>query len=205
MAAAALRAMGFPDARETPVGPDGGIDVRSQRAIAQVKFRGAQTGRSDLQRLVGARGRDQHLALFFFTASSYSNRALEYAAEMDVALFTYDPTGALTPHSPAAVHHLQAGQRPSPATPVGPSPAKLWWKRNWWKAATVFCWASVIPLSVQAIQATVAGEDDPGWGNPPLALGLAVIGTLVWRRQWRRKQERLSPRNILHLPPKSDL
>ena len=205
MAAAAMRAMGFPDARETPVGPDGGVDVRSQGAIAQVKFRGAQTGRSDLQRLVGARGRDQHLALFFFSASGYSSRAIEYAADMDVALFTYDPTGTLVPHSPAAVGRLGVGQPSAPTSHAVPSPARLWWRRNWWKAGTVFCWASVIPLLVQAIQATVSGDGDPGWGNPPLALGLALVGTLVWRRQWRRQRERSSPRDALHLPPRSEL
>ncbi|WP_338077062.1 restriction endonuclease [Cellulomonas hominis] len=203
MAAAAMRSMGFADAQETPVGPDGGVDVRSRRAIAQVKFRGAQTGRADVQRLVGARGREV-LDLFFFTIAGYSARAVEYATEMDVALFTYDPTGALSPHSPAAVRHLQAAARPATPVPaaVPPSPGRVWWRRNRWKAVTVFCWASVVPLLVDAIRATAAGEDDPGWGNPPLALGIAVVGTLIWRRQARRRQERSSPRAQLHLPPR---
>lgn len=203
MAAAAMRSMGFADAQETPVGPDGGVDVRSRRAIAQVKFRGAQTGRADVQRLVGARGREV-LDLFFFTIAGYSARAVEYATEMDVALFTYDPTGALSPHSPAAVRHLQAAARPATPVPaaVPPSPGRVWWRRNRWKAVTVFCWASVVPLLVDAIRATAAGEDDRGWGNPPLALGIAVVGTLIWRRQARRRQERSSPRAQLHLPPR---
>lgn len=204
MAAAAMRAMGFPDARETPVGPDGGVDVRSRAAIAQVKFRGAQTPRSDVQRVAGARGRDQHLALFFFSASGYSSHAIEYAADMDVALFTYDPTGALAPHSPAAIHHLQQMNRPAAAPAVTSSPARLWWRRHWWKVATVYCWVSVIPLVVQAVHAAAAGDDDPGWGNPPLALALAVVGTLLWRRQRRRERERAGPRAALHLPPRSE-
>lgn len=58
MAAVAMRGMGYPDARAAPVGPDGGVDVWSAKAVAQVKIRGAQTGLSDLQRLVGARGAD---------------------------------------------------------------------------------------------------------------------------------------------------
>ena len=102
MAAFVMRNLGFSDAEPTPVGPDGGIDVRASAAIAQVKWQGARVGRPHLQQLVGARGRDHHLALLFFSASGYSVAAVDYAGEMDIALFIYNPTGDVTALSTAA-------------------------------------------------------------------------------------------------------
>ncbi|WP_181724509.1 restriction endonuclease [Nocardia gipuzkoensis] len=48
-AAQHMRALGFPDAKVTPRGADGGIDGTSSRAIAQVKWHTAPTGRPDVQ------------------------------------------------------------------------------------------------------------------------------------------------------------
>ncbi|MFI8976885.1 restriction endonuclease [Nocardia asteroides] len=93
-AAKVLRRMGFRDAATTPVGPDGGIDVVSSGALAQVKWQGARVGRPDVQRLYGARGRNHHKRLFFFAASGYTEAAIGYANEQDIALYTFDPTGA---------------------------------------------------------------------------------------------------------------
>lgn len=101
-AAAQMRALGYLDAQVTDAGPDGGIDVASERAIAQVKWRGAAVGRPDLQNLVGARGNDHHLDLLFFAASAYTEAARAYAEAMAIALFTYDPAGELTPVGDAA-------------------------------------------------------------------------------------------------------
>lgn len=53
-AAEVMRALGFRDARVTPPGNDGGIDVVSDRGIAQVKMEGLPTGRPALQALTGA-------------------------------------------------------------------------------------------------------------------------------------------------------
>lgn len=49
-----------------------------------------------MQQLYGARGTDAKKALFFFAASSYSKAAVEYADEVGIVLFTYDPVGAMT-------------------------------------------------------------------------------------------------------------
>ena len=96
-----MRSWGYLDAVATTGGSDGGIDVRSSRALAQVKWKSGVTGRPDVQNLVGARGNGTE-QLIFFSASSYSKQAIEYADQMNVALFTYDPTGAAEPVNPAA-------------------------------------------------------------------------------------------------------
>lgn len=96
-----MRSWGYSDAVAGAGGADGGIDVRSKRALAQVKWKGGVTGRPDCQRLVGARGTGSE-QLFFFSANGYSAQAIEYADEVGMALFTYDPVGAAEPVNPAA-------------------------------------------------------------------------------------------------------
>lgn len=186
MAAAAMRGMGYPDASETPVGPDGGVDVRAARAIAQVKFKGAQTGRPDLQRLVGARAREVFLDLFFFSASGYSAKAREYAAEMDIALFVFDSMGHLTPSSPAASRALvpsavvppaRAAGLPAEAAPVEPSPLTLWARRYWLEATTLFSAVSAPLLTIDCL----ANPAEADWSLPPTAAAFALIGAGMWR------------------------
>lgn len=102
LAAQHMRTLGFPDAKVTPRGADGGIDVTSSRAIAQVKWHSAPTGRPDIQKLYGARGRRHHLKMLFFSASGYTARAVECADELEVALFTIDQNNGLTPRNKLA-------------------------------------------------------------------------------------------------------
>jgi hypothetical protein len=97
-----MRDHGYPDARHTKGGADGGIDVQSSEGIAQVKFEAHQTGRPALQRLVGASRRGGQ-DLLFFTATGYSRAAVDYADDMDIALFTYDVTGVVTAENSPAV------------------------------------------------------------------------------------------------------
>lgn len=94
-AAAKMREMGYTDAQATTGGSDGGIDVRSSAALAQVKWRGGVVGRPDLQNLYGARGSDTSKALLFFSASGFSKQATEYANQVGIELWVYDPTGAV--------------------------------------------------------------------------------------------------------------
>lgn len=90
-----MREWGFSDAVATTGGADGGIDVRAKGALAQVKWKGGVTGRPDLQRLYGARGSGTE-QLIFFSAAGYSAQAVEYANQIGMALYTYDPTGTAT-------------------------------------------------------------------------------------------------------------
>jgi hypothetical protein len=108
-AVAKMRTLGYLDAQVCAPGADGGIDVSSERALAQVKHRGAQTGRPDIQRLYGARGDQTHLDLLFFSASGYSRHAVEYADEAGIMLFTYDLSGELEPVNAAAYELARSG------------------------------------------------------------------------------------------------
>ena len=67
-----MRSWGYLDAESPSKGADGGIDVTSSRALAQVKWKASVAGRPDLQRLYGARGADTSRALYFFASSGYS-------------------------------------------------------------------------------------------------------------------------------------
>ncbi|MEV0297075.1 restriction endonuclease [Nocardia sp. NPDC050710] len=101
-AAQHMRALGFPDAKVTPRGADGGIDVTSSRALAQVKWHTTPTGRPDIQKIYGARGRRHHLEMLFFSATGYTTQAVAYANEVEVALFTIDQNNGLTPRNKPA-------------------------------------------------------------------------------------------------------
>ena len=89
-----LREWGFSDAKVTPPGADGGLDVKSRGAVAQVKYKAAATGRPDVQRLVGARPAEAVL-LFFFSSGGYTQHAIDYSNELGVNLFTYGPDGSV--------------------------------------------------------------------------------------------------------------
>ncbi|RZS60708.1 restriction endonuclease [Xylanimonas ulmi] len=119
-----VNVLGIRDARRTPTGPDGGIDVVSRSAIAQVKRHSAPTGRPDLQRLVGARGRSASLRLLFYSAAGYSESARRYADEMDIALFTYDITGNVAPlNRPAKSMRASASRSSGGGSVVAPRAA----------------------------------------------------------------------------------
>lgn len=136
LAAAAMRAWGYTDAAVTTRGADGGIDVRSRRAVAQVKFVTAKTGRPDIQKLVGASRPD--LQRFFFSRSGYSKTAVTFAVSAGVALFTYDRLGRVYPANahastvlrqaprhrpaPAAVRPVPTQPLTPPARPMPPAP-----------------------------------------------------------------------------------
>ncbi|MEV1133077.1 restriction endonuclease [Rhodococcus coprophilus] len=102
-AAARMREMGFPDARVTRRGADGGIDVVARRAVAQVKWMHSKVGRPDLQRLYGARGTEHSIAMLFFaeliSPSPYTPHAVEYANEHEIGLFAYTTDGTLFPQN----------------------------------------------------------------------------------------------------------
>lgn len=107
-----MMSWGYSDAVATTGGADGGIDVRSSRALAQVKWKGGVTGRPDVQKLVGARATGSQ-QLFFFSAAGYSKQAVDYADEVGVALFIYDPTGAATAANPTAKLVLERATTPT--------------------------------------------------------------------------------------------
>lgn len=86
-----MKSLGFLDAQKTKSGADGGIDVASSDAAAQVKFHANPVGRPDIQRLRGA-AHEYRIALFYSTGG-YTNEAVHYANNASVALFVMDPYG----------------------------------------------------------------------------------------------------------------
>lgn len=86
-----MRAIGFLDARRTAEGADGGIDVRAELAVAQVKHLSQPVGSPDVQRLRGAAHGVPHAV--FYSSSGYSAAAVATAETSQVALFRYTTTG----------------------------------------------------------------------------------------------------------------
>lgn len=97
-AAAFMRQIGFTDARLTQSGADGGIDVFSSAAVAQVKFQAAAQGRKALQEFYGASAAPfpNHTRLFF-TGTSFTKTAVQYADLYNICLFTYGIDGTFSP------------------------------------------------------------------------------------------------------------
>lgn len=162
-----MRHWGFSDAQAKPGGADGGIDVRSRRALGQVKYQAAAVGRPELQNLFGARGRDMHKQLFFFTGSSYATTAVAYADTNDIALFVYALDGAMTPVNKVA---RRLGRPPAPITP---------------QTST-----RLLPLTSVAVTAAPPaprpsespqphGPKTPRWGRIVLGLVLAAVAVAV--------------------------
>lgn len=115
-----MRYMGYRDAELTGSGPDGGLDVVADGAVAQVKFQAHTVGAPELQRLFGARVHATHRQLLFFTGTGYSPKAAAYAADAGIALFTYDPVGQAQPVNAAAAQLLARAQQDDDANPTRP-------------------------------------------------------------------------------------
>lgn len=143
-AASKMRDWGFTDAAATTGGADGGVDVRSSRALAQVKWRGGVVGRPDIQRLYGAREGDGSKALFFFSASGYSKEAVDYAERTGVGLYLYDPLGAVT---------QVAGPRAMPAAVV--QPVIDWAAVRFWSALGAGLVAAIALLCLTALSSGI--------------------------------------------------
>lgn len=101
-AAEVMCAMGFTNVLVSSAGPDGGIDVASEEALAQVKLEGRASTREQLQRLTGITLTRGTTALFFSLAG-YTKSALEWAEATDMALFEFAYDGSLAAKSSLAV------------------------------------------------------------------------------------------------------
>lgn len=102
-----MRHLGFSDARCTPAGTDGGVDVRSSGAVAQVKAQLTPVGRPELQALYGV-ARSEGRRPLFFSLMSYTAAALTWADEVGMPLFRFDHAGMVEPVSVAAEELLVA-------------------------------------------------------------------------------------------------
>lgn len=111
-----MRTWGFADAELTRAGADEGLDVRSKKAVAQVKYEARDVGRPYLQQFVGARGRFVDSQMLFFTGSRYSEQAVAYAEEMGIALFHYGLDGRMHAVNNRAADLMKAESAALPQT-----------------------------------------------------------------------------------------
>jgi len=107
-AAEVMQALGFRNSRVTPQGNDGGIDVVSDRGVAQVKMEGLPTGRPALQALVGAATVEGKIPLFFSLAG-FTQQAQEWATLAGVAAFEFAFDGEIIPRTEFASTLLRNG------------------------------------------------------------------------------------------------
>jgi hypothetical protein len=102
-----MRWLGYVDAELTNEGADGGVDVRSQGAIGQVKMHSNGVRRPDIQALVGEAGKNR-TPLFF--AMNYSKEAITWSNERNIAIFKFSRNGDVVAVSEAALK-LEARSR----------------------------------------------------------------------------------------------
>lgn len=117
-AAVVLRRLGFGDAYSTPIGTDGGVDVRGSLVVAQVKAEVLPVGRPVVQQLYGCAAAERKSAAFF-ALGGYQDGALAWATGLlDYALFRFDLSGDVEPVNSVAVQWLQhpPGSAPTPVT-----------------------------------------------------------------------------------------
>jgi hypothetical protein len=117
VAAEWMRHLGFADARCTPAGTDGGVDVRSEGAVAQVKAQLTPVGRPELQALYGV-ARSEGRRPLFFSLMSYTAAALTWADEVGMALFRFDHAGLAEAVNAPAETLLAAAGGPSVLLPA---------------------------------------------------------------------------------------
>jgi hypothetical protein len=190
-AAAWMRYWGYDDAVADPGGADGGVDIRATRALGQVKYQGAPIGRPALQQLVGARKRASQ-RLLFFTGSSYSKAAREYADEMHIGLMVYDPWGRMSAANPVAERILRLpARRTAPAlvsTQPSGTPSAGHLARHW--AAWVGALLVLAPFATTGLAGLYTG---PSWLDivkftGVLAASWTVAGGVFWL--WRHSLAR---------------
>jgi hypothetical protein len=95
--------------RLTGNGADGGIDVTSADASAQVKHYSSPVGAPEVQQAKGASHGSSHV--LFFALSAYTKQAMDFSVAAGVALFSYDVYGDVTPRNEHARTILDSAPR----------------------------------------------------------------------------------------------
>ena len=85
-----MRANGYPDARLTASGADGGVDVQSLRAIGQVKRHSKPVGLAEMQRIHGIAQSVGKNALFFSTGG-FTPKAKGWASAHHIEMYEMPP------------------------------------------------------------------------------------------------------------------
>lgn len=89
MCAAWLRSRGDKSATTTQEGADGGVDVRSEKFVAQVKNYQGSVGAQPVREIHGVATAEGRKALFF-TSGHYTDAALDFARSVNMPLIRYE-------------------------------------------------------------------------------------------------------------------
>ncbi|HUP15327.1 MAG TPA: restriction endonuclease [Acidimicrobiia bacterium] len=152
--------LGWAGASATAPTSDGGVDVASSGAVAQVKYGSARVGRPALQALFGAAQALGKRALFF-SAGGFSPQAITWGNQVGMALFGFDSTGEVRAVNSAATALLREAKGLPPP-------------RNW-------TWLIFVILLVPVAYCGKVGFDIAGfWGSFFGALlGMAISGGIA--------------------------
>jgi HJR/Mrr/RecB family endonuclease len=85
-----MKRNGFRDAKCTAQGADGGVDVVSRKAVAQVKYHAKPVGVSEIQRIFGI-ARSEGKQALFFSNNGFTPKARTWAHENGVVLYRFPP------------------------------------------------------------------------------------------------------------------
>ena len=189
-------ALGYTDAAVTARSGDGGLDIVSQHAVAQVKYQQAPVGRPALQQLAGASLSHPSKDRLFFSFSRYTQGAVNYADQVGVALFAVDTQGGY-----AGVNHLagQVGTRRAKRKRGKPKPGSLEhqvqveeiFRRLWMIAQAVGRWVWLMARELARVVAGSWRKSGPRLPPPEIVtyrraifgfLALALWGLIGARR-----------------------
>lgn len=102
-----MRHLGFKDAKMNSGGADGGIDLESAAAAAQVKNLQNRVSRPDVQRFHGAAPANKFR--LFYSLAGYSREAKLWAEENNIALFVFDLNARVAEPVTSAAIQLDKG------------------------------------------------------------------------------------------------
>jgi len=85
-----MKQNGYRDARLTPSGPDGGVDVVASGAVAQVKHHAKPVRLPEVQRIYGIAVAERKKALIFASAG-FTPAAREWASRHRVECYRFPP------------------------------------------------------------------------------------------------------------------
>ncbi len=179
--------------------PQSACTLSCTSALAHLRWGVSVTTAEALRDLV-ADARRGPLQLFYFTSGTYSETALSYAEEFDIALFEYDragtvshvnaaamtailagPEGATPPeeaHAAAPLRPTDAGRPPS----AGPDPDLRAWAGSAWHArqapASRRAFLAYLPLGVSVLVGLLALAFLRAWSTgaaPPMRVETLVL------------------------------
>jgi hypothetical protein len=105
-----MQSVGFHDARLTPLGRDGGVDIVATGAIAQVKAEAKPVGAPVVQQTAGIAAVRKTQG-FVFALAGYTNDAKMFANRAAIALYTFDLQGDIVAVNDTARATSIAGAR----------------------------------------------------------------------------------------------